>query len=541
MASNGEATTFGVYNSIVNSLSEAFSVCSADFDSDGDQDVATASWAGSVTLSLNSSSGASWTNTFIDEDAGSPTYISFGEFNSDNKPDLLTCLFDEGQVIWYKNQSPETTWEKIAVADCPQPFQCIPWDPDSDGDDDILCASFGGGGILSYQNLESTGLTWAVVQIDSNLIPAQLVACGDISGDGVPDVMASGGAEGSVYWYISPGWTRYSVAENIGSVDDIELIDIDGDGKLDAVIGNLSDHRVKWYKNPGVPGETWTPQWVSGERAMSVRCADVDTDGDIDIICSNPLYEYVIAALNSGAGQSWDILQISPGITAFSDIVIADINQDNLPDLVGSSYYSGQSVWCAGATGLTYPLVSTLSSSILQSDMLGSSAPVFLEIECEGNAVMRFRSSNDPANMGTWSPELPPPSHDVTQYIESGDSYCQYLIALRSLGDFTPSYAYEIQLTGETSGLSPKAGVSLIGPYPNPCSGSAELLFTFAESSSVSLRCFDLTGRLVHLVPETEYPAGEQKITLSGFASGLYLLHTTVNGATFTSKLAVTR
>jgi len=541
MIPDGEAASFAEYSTIIDNISDVFSVSIADADGDGDQDVATGSWSGTVSISLNSSAGSSWTTTVIDASAGSPTFISFGEFDGDGKPDLLTCLFDEGKVIWYRNPLPETSWDMVTVADCSQPMHCLPWDPDGDGDDDILCTSFGNDGLLSFQNLDGTGLNWSTVQIDPYLPSAQCVAFGDISGDGAPDVIASSASPGSVYWYSSPDWTKYPVAEGIGSVDDIELADIDGDGLIDAVIGSLSDHRTRWYRNPGVAGAEWESDWVTGDRTMAVLPADIDGDGDMDIICSNPLFDYFLAAMNLGTGHVWDIYQISPGISAFSDMDMADLNQDDIQDIVGASYYSSRSVWCAGSYAVTYPPISTLSSSILQCDSLAWCNPVFLEIDSEGDAVMRFRASDDASSMGPWSPELSAPSAEVTGFIEPGDIFCQYLISLRSQGDFSPSYAYGITLSGQGTGLTPETGILFSGPFPNPSQGSAEISVFLDQPSPVAMRCYDISGRLVQSVPSAMRPAGELRLTAGEFPPGLYLVRLELPDETFTCKLAVTR
>lgn len=64
---------------------------------------------------------------------------------------------------------------------------------------------------------------------------------------------------------------------------------------------------------------------------------------------------------------------------------------------------------------------------------------------------------------------------------------------------------------------------SLGGVLPNPASRAARLRFSLAKDGEISLRFFDVAGRLVHSI-EREYPAGEYEIqvNVSKWAAGVY-------------------
>jgi hypothetical protein len=82
----------------------------------------------------------------------------------------------------------------------------------------------------------------------------------DVDGDGRPDLVASGLAEGEVVWYQNPGWKK----RRIGKFDKPVALDggdIAGDGRMDLVICHdygecmfncrPQDGKISWLRNPG--------------------------------------------------------------------------------------------------------------------------------------------------------------------------------------------------------------------------------------------------------------------------------------------------
>jgi hypothetical protein len=61
--------------------------------------------------------------------------------------------------------------------------------------------------------------------------------------------------------------------------------------------------------------------------------------------------------------------------------------------------------------------------------------------------------------------------------------------------------------------------------YPNPFSGQATISYELPQNNYVSLKVYDMTGRLVRILVDGQQSAGTKQITLvrSGFAPGVYL------------------
>ncbi|HLN52567.1 MAG TPA: T9SS type A sorting domain-containing protein [Lentimicrobium sp.] len=87
----------------------------------------------------------------------------------------------------------------------------------------------------------------------------------------------------------------------------------------------------------------------------------------------------------------------------------------------------------------------------------------------------------------------------------------------------------------------PTPGFRISQNYPNPFTDYTSFKLEVDKSSTVALRIYDLTGRLVMQIPERAYNAGEYIIPLNvkNITRGMYTYTFIVNGNTISNKMIV--
>lgn len=138
--------------------------------------------------------------------------------------------------------------------------------------------------------------TFEAQTIDDDVKIGYGTAIGDVDGDGRPDILLADKTE--FVWYRNPDWTRFVMAANLTTHDNVCLAarDIDGDGRVEVAVG------AQW--NPGdthssgavfslVPPEDrtgrWTPVHLPHDPVIHrMRWVDLADDGFVLVV--SPLH-----------------------------------------------------------------------------------------------------------------------------------------------------------------------------------------------------------------------------------------------------------
>jgi hypothetical protein len=117
--------------------------------------------------------------------------------------------------------------------------------------------------------------------------------------------------------------------------------DIDGDGDLDILTANENSHNVSVRLNDGTGTFRGNTSVEVGGRPASVVAADIDGDGDLDILTANG--NNVSVRLNNGDGTFNGNTSVAAGNSPAS-VVAADIDGDGDLDILtandGNNYVS---------------------------------------------------------------------------------------------------------------------------------------------------------------------------------------------------------
>ncbi|WP_181566739.1 FG-GAP-like repeat-containing protein [Aequorivita sp. CIP111184] len=168
------------------------------------------------------------------------------------------------------------------------------------------------------------------------------IAAGDIDGDGDIDIISTSEQDKNISWYKNLDgngtFARPIVIENnLFSAFNIYLIDIDGDLDLDILVSSerYDEDKIFWYENTDGSGNFGVKQLIytnvfDGGRIF-INHADVDGDGDIDILCATYGTNQSLWLENNSGVFVEHIIESYSFIPSF--ISAENINGDNKLDL----------------------------------------------------------------------------------------------------------------------------------------------------------------------------------------------------------------
>ena len=120
---------------------------------------------------------------------------------------------------------------------------------------------------------------------------AQSVYSADVDGDGDLDILgAAHNADDITWWENTAGdgtaWTEHVIDGNFDAAYSVYSADVDGDGDLDVLGAAHNADDITWWENTAGDGTAWTEHTIDGsfDGAYSVYSADVDGDGDLDVL-----------------------------------------------------------------------------------------------------------------------------------------------------------------------------------------------------------------------------------------------------------------
>lgn len=118
----------------------------------------------------------------------------------------------------------------------------------------------------------------------------------------------------------------------------VATADVNGDGNSDLISANFNDNTVTVLTNNGDGTFTSVSTNSVGNAPSSVVAADVNGDGKPDLTVANEFDDTVTVLTNNGDGTFTAASTNNVGIEPFSATVV-DINGDGRPDIICADYY----------------------------------------------------------------------------------------------------------------------------------------------------------------------------------------------------------
>lgn len=218
----------------------------------------------------------------------------------------------------------------------------------------------------------------AVTSTQLNLVS---VVAADIDGDGWPDLVASSNNPEKITWYRNLGngtfdTTQYIICTTAFAFSNVSVGDLDGDGRPDMAFW-CGDQFIKWCRNVGgtlasglfaynAADQTANQRIISAAPNVEtgVVIANVNNDGLPDIVTASVYNDNTLAWYrNLGGGNfGWNpgtptanrITVSTEGISPTS-VQVADINADGISDLIVTSRNDGTLAWFRGNAPASNP------------------------------------------------------------------------------------------------------------------------------------------------------------------------------------------
>ena len=119
-------------------------------------------------------------------------------------------------------------------------------------------------------------------------------------------------------------WDEYPIVKGLGAYNDLRVADLDDDGDLDILVS--TEAWVAWFENVDGQGQFSLPHYLFDGEEELIFAVDIDLDGDLDIVL-----ERGVLIKTNGLNQ-WTYVQEFNAYDPLMDV--ADYNADGYPDIV---------------------------------------------------------------------------------------------------------------------------------------------------------------------------------------------------------------
>jgi hypothetical protein len=130
-------------------------------------------------------------------------------------------------------------------------------------------------------------------------------------------------------------------------------VDRDGDGDFDVVLalgmesgGKGGSRHVAWFENTGQKdANSWPRHEIDSDfpDAFEARAADMDADGDMDVVATSWRHPGRVAWFENRRG-AWQKHLLKNNWRSANNVIIADLNGDDRPDIVASAEHTSWEV-----------------------------------------------------------------------------------------------------------------------------------------------------------------------------------------------------
>jgi imidazolonepropionase-like amidohydrolase len=312
-----------------------------DVDNDGDMDVVIANgrhWPGQNRIFFNNGSGKFSVSKALGIESSTSYSTELADFDNDGDLDIAVgndmapnnLFINDGEGNFTKTG---TFGERYAPT-----RNIIVADIDDDGDSDILITNRGRENEICLNDgngnfTESLGFGTK----DDSTIDVEVA---DMDNDGDNDLVLANRDKQQNYVYLNNGNTHFSkkipYGNGVDNTRSVAISDFDNDGFWDIAVANVGESNKIYFGDQELAFSRSVEFESFAGESSSITVADFNLDGNDDIAIGNFKQPNAIF-INQNDGSSWEKIQLSNKESFTYDIYAKDIDNDGKPDIVESN------------------------------------------------------------------------------------------------------------------------------------------------------------------------------------------------------------
>ena len=305
----------------------------------------------------------------------------------------------------------------------------------------------------------------------------------DVDGDGDMDVLSASQRDDKIAWYQNDGYGNFFGSQQVISTaadapQSFYAADVDGDGDIDVLSASFNDDKIAWYQNDG--GGNFGDQLVittQADRAESVYAADLDNDGDMDVLSASFNDSKIAWYQNNGNGIFGSQRIITTDADEAQSVYAADVDGDGDIDVLSASKADNKIAWYQNDGSGNFG-----SQRIITT--LGNFMKSVYAVDVDGDGDMDVLGASQVDDRIAW-------------YQNDGNENFGTQQLITREADFpTNIYASDVDGDGDIDVLSASASDDKIAWYQNDGNGNfgSQRIITTAAKYAMSVYVADVDG-----------------------------------------------
>ena len=316
------------------------SVTAADVNGDGYLDLITANENGnSLSVFTNNTAGGFALASTLSV-PGAPYSVTAADVNGDGHVDLISADGPNNTLSVYTNDGTGYFVLSATLTVGNYASSVIAADVNGDGHIDLICANESDSTLTVLTNDGTGGF-----KIASSPTTGRSVVCvvaADVNGDGHIDLICANLTDNTLTVLTNNGTGGFVLASTLLAGTDPHSVcaaDVNADGWIDLICANSADDTLTILTNNRAGGFALSATLPTGHDPRCVVAADVNADGHADLICANygdTEPNSLTVLTNNGTGGFALSSTLPVGFGPMS-VVAADVNNDGEPDLISAN------------------------------------------------------------------------------------------------------------------------------------------------------------------------------------------------------------